>query len=188
MKTSLCILIATTVFVEALTTPTHIIKFKDSVGGSTEGKMDPRPVVLCPQLQFFSARSLILKQHRAYVLANHHKFASKSHKELSKEELTVWADSLSKQLSLESITVDDDFLAVAGVFGDANFVKYLHTKQDIDYVEQNQMYRAAFIIPQQEQEKTVQPVKGPAANWGLARITQRQRQAYDQYYFDRSAG
>ncbi|KAG0181999.1 subtilisin-like serine protease [Apophysomyces sp. BC1021] len=169
MKSSVWVFIATTIAIEALKTPTHIIKFKESVNGTA------------------AAQSVILNQHRTYVLENHQKVSSKSRKDLSEDEMMIWADSLGKQLSLESITVDKDFLAVAGVFGDANFVKYLHTKHDIEYVEPNQVYQTTVVLPRDEQPKQ-SLVKSVAANWGLARITHRQRRSYDEYFFDEKAG
>ncbi|KAF7721525.1 serine protease [Apophysomyces ossiformis] len=170
MKTGVWVVIIAAIAVDALKTPTHIIKFKESVNSTAE-----------------MMRSLILNQHRTYLLANHQKISAKSRKALSEDEMLVWADSLSKKLSLESIAVDKDFLAVAGVFGDENFVEYLHTKDDIEYVEANQIYTTALVVPRDETPNQ-NIKKGLAANWGLARITQRQKQPLDEYFFDESAG
>ncbi|KAI8365367.1 peptidase S8/S53 domain-containing protein [Radiomyces spectabilis] len=116
------------------------------------------------------------------------------------------ADNLGKQLWLDSIDIGSEFVAVSGVFNDGNFFNYLNEQQEIEYVEPNQIYKAAVVLPQEKWQWNDKPTwtqqlvrsgkslykravsKVASPNWGLARLNQRENGHLEEYSFDEEAG
>lgn len=101
------------------------------------------------------------------------------------------AASLAQQLSLDSITLDDGFIAMAGVFQDPRFIQMLYEEFDIEYVEPNQIYKVTHIMPYEESElrfnkRDIRTAVSP--DWGLSRISQRLNENLEMYTFDDTAG
>lgn len=120
------------------------------------------------------------------------------------------ATGLGPKLFIDSITIDDSFTAVSGIFPDDNFVDYLHQQYNVEYVETNQVYKAQMLRPLQDYQSSnntvshtyVQRVSefkvdtkkrgvmqnAVSPNWGQARITQHERGDMQTYTFDEAAG
>ncbi|KAI8055590.1 peptidase S8/S53 domain-containing protein [Gilbertella persicaria] len=94
-------------------------------------------------------------------------------------------------MSMEHIDIGPDFVAIAGIFSDHAFLEYLHNQSTIDYVEPNQVYSTTHMQPsvikhQMNQKRELKTSQ--AANWGLARINQRQLGDLNEYQFDDISG
>jgi hypothetical protein len=120
------------------------------------------------------------------------------------------ATGMGPKLFLDSLTVDQSFTAVTGIFPDDHFIDYLHQQHNVDYVETNQVYKAQMLRPMQDYQLinntnshtytqkvhelttsskkrgTIQMANSP--NWGQARISQHVRDDLRQYSYDESAG
>ena len=91
-------------------------------------------------------------------------------------------DNDASSLSMDSIQVGNDFSAVVGSF-DAEFTQYLHELDDIDYVESNQIYHVAAAVNPRKRDQQVQ---SPVPNWGIARISHRDKENLNSNLFDDS--
>ncbi|KAI9494017.1 peptidase S8/S53 domain-containing protein [Zychaea mexicana] len=83
---------------------------------------------------------------------------------------------------MDTIQVGKDFSAVVGSF-DTPFTDYLHELDAIDYVEPNQVYHIAASIAATA-EKRDRQVQSPVPNWGIARITHRDKDDLKSNIFD----
>ncbi|KAG0193506.1 hypothetical protein DFQ28_004839 [Apophysomyces sp. BC1034] len=92
-------------------------------------------------------------------------------------------EQANNELGLDYIRIDSDFMAVAGVFQDEQFIDYLGKQPYIDYVEPNQIYTATVVLPHKGALKTA-----VSPNWGMARIQQRAKESYNYYSFNDTAG
>ncbi|ORE19577.1 subtilisin-like protein [Rhizopus microsporus] len=98
-------------------------------------------------------------------------------------------------MSLNHIDIGNDFVAVAGVFSDHAFLDYLYQQSTVEYVEPNQVYRTTVSRRSDyEEEQSIQRAditslkSAKPANWGLARINQRQKASFDEYIYDAVGG
>jgi hypothetical protein len=98
--------------------------------------------------------------------------------------------------ALKNVQIGNDFTAIVGSF-DPLFVNYLSMQEDVDYVEPNQVYKAAIMpITQQPQsyqgkynhQKRKVLTQENVPSWGLARINTRELDDLTTYSVDDEAG
>jgi hypothetical protein len=115
--------------------------------------------------------------------------------------------------SMKNIDLGKQFKAVTGSF-DPSFVSYLSQLDDVEYVETNQIYKAAILptsskpqpyTPQQTQNQSKQQKEQQrrsqqkhqkrnlvtqldVPSWGIARINRRDRRNLNSYSADEYAG
>ncbi|KAI8368990.1 peptidase S8/S53 domain-containing protein [Blakeslea trispora] len=124
-----------------------------------------------------SAHNFILAHHKAYTLSRKKHNIADHHQRRS----------FPAPENIDFLSVDKNFTLIAGKFPDHSFVKYLHQLQDIEYVEQNHIYQTQVEHDGLEKRQALKTEV--AANWGLARISQRQKlNGTLQYTFDEQAG
>lgn len=91
--------------------------------------------------------------------------------------------------SLSTIDLSNNFHAVSGVFHE-RFAQYLGQRKDIEYVEQNQVYKAVRALPLAQypelQKRSVQHYQSPS--WGLSRVYHRENTNLKEYEADNSNG
>lgn len=127
------------------------------------------------------------------LLTHHRDFLSSVRKEHQNDGFFA-AAAVEKEMSLDHIDIGPDFVAVAGVFSDHAFLEYLHAQDSVDYVEENQIFKSALIRPRIEEDHVYKKESigtlrtSRPANWGLARINQRERGFLEEYAFDTMAG
>lgn len=171
------------------------------------------------------AHDFILANHRAYILSQNEPKAylrkkrrsfSSTKKENDKDESiegydTIFsATGLGPRLFLDSLTIDDSFTAVTGIFLDEHFIDYLHQQNNVEYVETNQVYKAQTLRPLQDYrltnntgvktysqklekltghfEKRGNILTANSPNWGQSRISHHERGDLLEYSFDESSG
>ncbi|KAG1045790.1 hypothetical protein G6F46_012622 [Rhizopus delemar] len=155
--------------------PTHIVKFKSFIDKA-------------------AAPNMLLNHHQEFLMSvRKKKFSLGS---VLKNETT---SLLAKDLYLNHIDIGNQFSVVSGVFSDHAFLDYLYQQSTIEYVEPNQIYKAAVmpskrLTEEDEEEERIQRADmdslktSKPANWGLARINHRQRGNFDGYIFDSVGG
>lgn len=143
---------------------------------------------------FFEAPNMLLNHHQEFLMSvRKKKFSLGS---VLKNETT---SLLAKDLYLNHIDIGNQFSVVSGVFSDHAFLDYLYQQSTIEYVEPNQIYKAAVmpskrLTEEDEEEERIQRADmdslktSKPANWGLARINHRQRGNFDGYIFDSVGG
>ena len=110
------------------------------------------------------------------------------------EELLIQAADMERRLSLDHISIDQDFIAVSGVFPDTGFIDTLYNDNAVDYVETNHIYKATFLLPENnpmiiEDDGNLQKrSQSSSPDWGLARIHQRELGDLKNYDYDETAG
>ncbi|KAG2214708.1 hypothetical protein INT46_000927 [Mucor plumbeus] len=122
-------------------------------------------------------------------LVNHHRKFLSSVRNLVETQESIAATAVEEIMSLNHINIGQDFVAVAGVFSDRSFLDYLYQQESIDYVEQNQVYQTTNYAPKekrQNESRKINTVK--SANWGLARINQRDKGNLNEYDYDTMGG
>ena len=91
--------------------------------------------------------------------------------------------------SLSTIDLSNNFHAVSGVFHE-RFARYLGQRKDIEYVEQNQVYKAARALPPAQypelQKRSVEHYQSPS--WGVSRVYHRENQNLKEYEANNSNG
>ncbi|KAG2189245.1 hypothetical protein INT44_004387, partial [Umbelopsis vinacea] len=91
--------------------------------------------------------------------------------------------------SLSMIDLSKEFHAVSGVFHE-RFAQYLGQRNDIEYVEHNQVYKAVRALPQVQhpelEKRSVEHYQTPS--WGLARVFHRDNTELKEYEADNSNG
>ncbi|KAI9250492.1 peptidase S8/S53 domain-containing protein [Phascolomyces articulosus] len=110
---------------------------------------------------------------------------------------------MERQLSLDHISIDPEFVAVSGIFPDNGFIDTLYHDTEVDYIEPNYNYKATFLLPnhdsmmtQDQKENNEQQQKlfkkrssySSSPDWGLARINKRTPDGLDSYEYDTTAG
>lgn len=173
------------------------------------------------------AQDFILASHRDYVLSQNGPETTLSRRRRSSSifnnrkrangvedyDAIFSATGFGPKLFLDSFTVDDSFTAVSGIFPDPRFVDYLHQNSNVEYVEENQLYKAQIIRPLQDDQLIYAGaqtyaqrmlelthnnnstnrrgiIKSTIApNWGQARVTRRERGGdLKEYEYDDTAG
>lgn len=171
------------------------------------------------------AHDFILANHRAYILSQNEpkiylrkkrRSLLSTKKENDKDESiegydTIFsATGMGPRLFLDSLTIDDNFTAVTGIFPDEHFIDYLHQQNNVEYVETNQVYKAQTLRPLQDYqisnntnsktysqkmqkltthfEKRGNILMSNSPNWGQSRISQHERGDLQQYSYDELAG
>lgn len=120
---------------------------------------------------------------------NHHRNFLSSVRNLVETQEAIAATAVEETMALDYINIDQDFVAVAGVFSDHAFLDYLYQQESIDYVEQNQVYKTTNYLPKekrQNESRRINTVK--SANWGLARINQHDKGDLNEYDYDTMGG
>ncbi|KAG2226673.1 hypothetical protein INT45_001020 [Circinella minor] len=148
----------------------HIVKLKNN----NAHKKDNGTITAAS----FMEPSSIIRQHYAMYQTKHKANSVNVSGGIKKTAL----DNDASSLSMDSIQVGKDFSAVVGSF-DAEFTQYLDNLDDIEYVESNQIYRVAAAI---NPGKRDQQVQSPVPNWGIARISHRDKQSLNANLFDDS--
>ncbi|KAI7870326.1 peptidase S8/S53 domain-containing protein [Spinellus fusiger] len=100
----------------------------------------------------------------------------------------IYSSNLEHQLSLELISIDNNFVAISGVFKDSKFINYLHSQPSIDYIEPNYLYKADILMPQDNYDVSHIVENSLAFDWGLSRISQRNLGILNTYSYNTSAG
>ena len=121
--------------------------------------------------------------------------------QFNEENFLLQAQDMERQLSLDHIKLDNGFVAVSGVFPDNGFIDTIHNDHDVDYVEPNYVYKATFILPEEDMVTLLDEqhdadnnklydkrTLSPSVDWGLARINKRTLDELDSHDFDESAG
>lgn len=119
------------------------------------------------------------------------------------------ATGFGQKSFLDSLTTDDSFTVISGIFPDDRFIDYLHQQHNVEYIETNQVYKAQTLRPLQDymlrnntenhtylqrvNELSLMKKRGAmqtaaAPNWGQARVTQRQKGDLKQYSYDDASG
>jgi hypothetical protein len=102
---------------------------------------------------------------------------------------SIAATAVEEIMSLNHINIGQDFVAVAGVFSDRSFLDYLYQQESIDYVEQNQVYQTTNYTPKEKRQNELRKINTvKSANWGLARINQRDKGNLNEYDYDTMGG
>ncbi|CAO3668274.1 unnamed protein product [Rhizopus stolonifer] len=137
---------------------------------------------------------MLLNHHREFLTAVRKKQVSVG--SITKNETVV----NPKDLCLSYINIGQEFSAVSGIFSDHAFLDYLYQQSTVEYVEPNQIYKTTEIkekkrsVEDYEEEERLQRAdiyslkSTKPANWGLARINQRQKSNFDEYIFDSEGG
>lgn len=137
---------------------------------------------------------MLLNHHREFLTAVRKKQVSVG--SITKNETAVDP----KDLCLSHINIGQEFSAVSGIFSDHAFLDYLYQQSTVEYVEPNQIYKTTEIkekkrsVEDYEEEERLQRAdiyslkSTKPANWGLARINQRQKSNFDEYIFDSEGG
>lgn len=96
---------------------------------------------------------------------------------------------------LQNVNIGNEFRAVFGTF-DPSFISYLSKLNDVEYIEPNQVYKAA-IMPTSHQpqpyekknhQKRTMMTQENVPSWGLARINTRELDDLSTYSVDDEAG
>lgn len=112
------------------------------------------------------------------------------------------SDDDMKPESLKDIRIGDNYRAITGSFH-SQFVNYLSNIDDIEYIEQNQIYKAPFIATSIQSKLYKQDIMQKMSNskakrgvftqvdvpsWGIARINHRDLGDLTVYTADDTAG
>lgn len=100
--------------------------------------------------------------------------------------------------AVKNIDIGNEFKAVVGSFN-PSFVNYLSQLEDVEYVETNQIYKAAILptvskpqpyrssqVASKSKRNIITQMNVPS--WGLARINRRNKDDMTTYSVDESAG
>ncbi|KAH8554845.1 peptidase S8/S53 domain-containing protein [Umbelopsis sp. PMI_123] len=91
--------------------------------------------------------------------------------------------------SLTTISLNEDFHAVSGVFHE-RFAQFLKKRGDIEYIEKNEIYKAVRVLPPAQspglQKRSVEKYQTPS--WGLARIFHRENTDLNNYEVENGNG
>ncbi|KAK4509377.1 uncharacterized protein ATC70_007728 [Mucor velutinosus] len=100
--------------------------------------------------------------------------------------------------AVKNIDIGNEFKAVVGSFN-PSFVNYLSQLEDVEYVETNQVYKAAILptvskpqpyissqVSSKNKRNIITQINVPS--WGLARINRRNKDDMTTYSVDESAG
>lgn len=117
-------------------------------------------------------------------------------------DMSQTSDEDMKLESLKDIQIGDNYRALTGSFH-PQFVNYLSNIDDIEFIEQNQIYKAPFIPPTVDPKIYMQDIIHKVPNnktkrgivtqvdvpsWGIARINHRELRDLTVYTTDDTAG
>jgi hypothetical protein len=183
---ALGLLSAAAMFVQALSItrePTHIIKFKGQVNLNNEsGKLLLHLIIECyiillieTVMMCYLAAQFLTSQFKEFVAGA----------VLEDHILSSSFDTAS----LTTISLNEDFHAVSGVFHE-RFAQFLKNRGDIEYIEKNEIYKAVRVLPPAQspglQKRSVEKYQTPS--WGLARIFHRENTDLNNYEVENGNG
>lgn len=168
------------------------------------------------------AHDFILANHRAYSLSqlgpktsfsrrkrrSYLSTKNNNDQQIEGYDTIFSAAGLGPKLFLDSLTIDNSFTTVSGIFPDDQFIDYLHQQHNVEYVETNQLYKAQALLPlwdyslndntkshtyherikELKFEKRGALTNAISPNWGQSRIMQRTLGDLTQYTYDEAAG
>ncbi|KAI7861078.1 peptidase S8/S53 domain-containing protein [Circinella umbellata] len=108
---------------------------------------------------------------------------------------------MERQLSLDHIKLDNEFVAISGIFPENGFIDAIHNDHDVEYVEPNYIYKATFLLPEDDMTTLFNEqdddnnhkfydkrTLSSSVDWGLSRINKRTLNELNSHDFDESAG
>ncbi|KAI9319102.1 peptidase S8/S53 domain-containing protein [Dichotomocladium elegans] len=158
---------------------THVIKFKDNYSKGMA------PAYLVSRHREYMRATLRDQMQATYVSRRSNSSADNQGDDA---DFAYAASAMEQQISLDSISIDENFVGVLGDFSKhPEFLELLHQdKVAIEYIEPNYAYRSTLQIPYLKERTNIQTA--PSPDWGLARITQHDRIDLNSYHYNETAG